>query len=263
MPSVNVRGGTLSYTEHGKDRPIVLIHGFPLDSRMWDKQIPALADFGRVIAIDLLGFGKSPSNNPFTLMMQARLLHEALKAMNALPCIPTGLSMGGYIALEFARAFPSDMQALMLLDTRAEADSPEGKAGRNKMLEILAAGGAKAVADQLIGKLVSADTIQHRPQVVRDLRSMMEQCSVKTIEHALVALRDREDTRSCLASIAVPTLIIVGQEDVITPIPSAETLHKGIAHSRLEIIKGSGHMTTMEQPEQVNQAIRQFVAGLK
>lgn len=263
MPSVNISSGTISYTEHGKGRPIALIHGFPLDSRMWDKQIHALADLGRVIAIDLLGFGKSPSNDPFTLMGQAKLLREALKAMDALPCIPTGLSMGGYIALEFAHVFPTDMQALMLLDTRAEADSPEGKAGRNKMLEILAAGGAKAVADQLIGKLVSADTIQHRPQVVRDLRSMMEQCPVKTIEHALVALRDREDARSYLPSISVPTLIVVGKDDAITPIPSAEALHQGIAHSKLEIIPGSGHMTTMEQPEQVNQAIRRFVSGLK
>src|SRR5687768_2264260 len=206
-PSVNVTGATISYSELGRGRNLVLVHGFPLDCRMWDKQLDALpANQWRTIAIDLLGFGKSQSNEPFTINSQAEVVHDALAQINALPCVLAGLSMGGYIALAFARKYPGDLSGLILIDTKAEGDTTEGKTNRNKMIELVRSGGAKAVADQMIGKMLAADTIQHRPQVVRDLRSMMESCPPKMIENALIALRDREDQTELLPSIAVPTL---------------------------------------------------------
>jgi pimeloyl-ACP methyl ester carboxylesterase len=264
MPSVNVSGTTLHYAEQGRGpKTLVLVHGFPLDSRMWDGQREALADAARVIAVDLKGFGKSNSNEPFTINSQAQTLHEALAQINALPCILCGLSMGGYIALAFARKFPKDLQALMLVDTRAEGDTTEGKANRDKMIELVRKDGSTAVADQMMGKMLSPDTVQHRPQVVRELRDIMENCPPRTIENALVALRDRDDQTSLLPSIAVPTLILVGQDDAITPPAVAEAMHHSIPNSQLQIIQGAGHMSPMEQPEQVTQAMRRFVQALQ
>jgi pimeloyl-ACP methyl ester carboxylesterase len=174
MATVNLTNGrgTISYTERGGQGggaapPLVLVHGFPLDSRMWNAQLDDLSNLGRVIAIDLKGFGQSKSNDPFTIKSQAEILHEALAQIGALPLFLAGLSMGGYIALAFARKFPADLKGLILIDTKAEGDTADGKAARNKMIELVRTGGAKAVADQMMGKMLAADTIQHRPARTR------------------------------------------------------------------------------------------------
>src|ERR1043165_1650122 len=134
MPSQNVNGATIHYDEAGQGTPLVLLHGFPLDNRVWTQQRTALADRFRVITPDLRGFGKSPSIAPFTMESLADDVHALLQAIGALPCIIGGLSMGGYVCLEFVRKHPASVKGLMLIDTRAEGDSPEGKQGREKMI---------------------------------------------------------------------------------------------------------------------------------
>jgi pimeloyl-ACP methyl ester carboxylesterase len=193
---------------------------------------------------------------------QADDIHALLAGMGALPCVLGGLSMGGYVAFAFARKYARDLRGLILVDTRAEADTAEGKAGRQKMIDLVRASGSAAIADQMMPKMLHADAAQKRPQLVQSLHAIMTACPPETIENALAAMRDRPHQVAALATISTPTLVVVGEGDAITPVSMAQTMHKGIAGSRLAVIQGAGHMAPMEQPSQVNQAIRQFIQSL-
>jgi len=263
MPQVNVAGQTISYTERGHGLPVVLVHGFPLDNRIWESQVAALSDKYRIIAPDLPGFGKSQPPKPFTMESFADSLHAFLTQIKAVPCALAGLSMGGYMSFAYERKYPTDLKALILVDTKAEADTPEGKAGRNKMIETARTSGSPAIAAAMLPKMLSPQSQQTRPQLVQQAREIMEACPPQTIEYALAAMRDRNDFRDCCPSVAIPTLIIVGDADAITPPAVAESMNKSIPHSKLVIIKGAGHLSPMEQPEQVNQALRQFLTSVK
>ena len=265
MPTRNVNGTSLNYEEAGPGQgamAIVLLHGFPLDSRVWTSQRDELSKSHRVITPDLRGFGKSASADPFTMDSNADDDHALLADLGALPVVLGGLSMGGYAALAYAKKCPTDLRGLLLIDTRAEADAPEGREGRQKMIEMAQQKGGKAVADAMMPKMLGPDTPAKRPDVARELRTIMESQPPRTVENALVAMRDRPDFRKDLPSIAVPTLILVGESDAITPLAMAQTLNKSIRNSQLVVIKHAGHMTPMEQPEQVNRAIRDFVSKL-
>ena len=264
MPEAKVNGQTISFVEKGRGLPLVLVHGFPLDNRIWEAQIASLSDKYRVIAPDLPGFGKSqpPPKQPFTLESLADTLHAFLTQIKATPCALAGLSMGGYLSFAYERKYPTTLSALILVDTKAEADTTEGKAGRNKMIETARSGGSKPIAATMLPKMITAESQKNRPQLAQQVNAIMEACPPITIEYALAAMRDRNDYRDCLPSVAEPTLIIVGDNDPITPPAIAETMHKAIPHSKLVVVKGAAHLSTMEQPEQVNQAIRQFLSSM-
>lgn len=262
MPSRNVNGTTIHYSEAGQGTPMVFLHGFPLDQRVWSHQVSGLSDRFRVITPDLRGFGQSTSVAPFTMESLADDVHALLHGIDALPCILGGLSMGGYVALEFIRKYPKDVHGLMLIDTRAEGDSPEGKQGREKMIELVREKGSGAVATAMMPKMLAPHSDQMRPSLARDLRGIMDACPPLTIEHALMAMRDRRDSRANLPSIAAPTLIIVGEVDAITPPMAAQAMQSAITGSQLSVIHSSGHMSPMEQPELVNRAIREFASKI-
>jgi pimeloyl-ACP methyl ester carboxylesterase len=264
MPTKTVNDLTIHYSDRGHGAPaIVLVHGFPLDSRIWDAQAEDLSDRYRVIAPDLRGFGQTRSETPFTIASLADDLHSFLKELGALPCIFGGLSMGGYVALAYARKYPADLRALMLIDTRAEADTPQGREGRGKMIQLVREHGSKAVADEMFPKMMFDETAKHRQDIAHKLRRIMESQSPKTIEHALVALREREDQIANLPNISVPTLIVVGEHDAITPPAMSETMNKAVRHPTMVVIKRAGHMSPMEQADDVTKAIRRFVEGLE
>jgi 3-oxoadipate enol-lactonase len=262
MASKRINGTDISYTDRGSGTPLVLLHGFPLDSRMWDAQVSELSSRWRVIAPDHRGFGQSRSDQSFTIESLADDAHMLLRELGALPCVLTGLSMGGYVALAYARKYPTDLRALILIDTKAEGDSAEAKEGRQKMIDSARTGGSKAVADQMMPKMLAEETPKSRPHPAQAHRQMMEASPPKTIEHALTAMRDRSDQTANLPSIPVPTLILVGDHDRITPPDVAESMRSKIPHARLTIIQGAGHMSPMEQPAQVNQAITRFLSSL-
>lgn len=259
MPMRTINGAAISYQEQGKGPAVVLLHGFPLDSRIFSEQVQALSDRHRVITIDLRGFGQSKDTKTFTLESLADDVHELLHQIGALPCVLGGLSMGGYVSLAYVKKYPTDLKGLMLIDTRAEGDTPEGRAARDKMIELARTKGAKAVADQMLPKMLAPEEASRRPGVARQLQTIMEACPALTIEHALAAMRDRDDHTESLPSIAVPTLIIVGDQDAITPPAVAEKMHATIPRSKLELIRGAGHLSTMEQPNQVTRAMREFL----
>jgi pimeloyl-ACP methyl ester carboxylesterase len=260
-----VNGAALSYDERGPSTarpPLVLLHGFPLDSTMWEHQLQSLSTAGhRVVAPDFRGFGRSRSDDPFTLESLADDVHSLLATVHAAPCALVGLSMGGYVALAFAKKYPQDLAALALVDTKAEADTTEGKQGREKMIALARTSGATAVADQMMPKMLAADSAA-RPQIANRLRQIMEACPPKTIEHALAAMRDRPDRTGELASMKVPALVIVGDADAITPPAVAASMAGRIPGARLVTIRGAGHMSPMEQPDQVTRALRTFVQSL-
>jgi pimeloyl-ACP methyl ester carboxylesterase len=252
----------LSYDDRGRGPALVFLHGFPLDRRIWEAQVAALSDQCRVIAPDLRGFGRSGRSDPFTIESLADDIHLFLGQLGARPCVLAGLSMGGYVALAYAKKYAKDLRGLILVDTKADADTPQAKEGRQKMIELARTQGASAVADQMMPKMLGPGTQQSRPEVVKTLRRIMEDCNPQTIEYALAAMRDRPDRSGDLASIKVPALVVVGDADAITPPDVAEKMAQAIPGAKLEVIRGAGHMSPMEQPEQVNRVMERFLAAL-
>jgi pimeloyl-ACP methyl ester carboxylesterase len=170
--------------------------------------------------------------------------------------------MGGYVALAYAKKYPTDLLGLALIDTKAEGDTPQGKEAREKMIELARSQGSEAVAAEMMPKMLAPDADKSRPQVKRELDQIMNAQTPLTIEHALAAMRDRPDFTSDLASIAMPTLVIVGEHDAITPPAGAEAMSKAIPHSSYVVIRGAGHMSPMEQSQQVTDALRRFATSL-
>jgi pimeloyl-ACP methyl ester carboxylesterase len=262
MPAISLdRNTTISYDERGSGTPLVLLHGFPLDKRVFQGQLDDLSSDFRVIVPDLTSFGQSTCDQPFSIQSLAHDIRKLLAQIDALPCVLGGLSMGGYVSLAFAKEHPLDLKGLILIDTRAEGDTPEGRQKRNQMIELVRKNGSKSVADQMFPNMISPEHARDT-NLAGELRAIMESCPPRTIECACAAMRDREDYTSFLPSIAVPTLILVGEKDVITPPKLAEQMHHAIPRSKLIAIPEAGHMTPMEKPEEVTRAIRQFAARL-
>ena len=210
------------------------------------------------------GFGSTPGFQapPSVDHMadDAAALLEELKVRERV--VVGGLSMGGYVALAFARRHAARLRALILADTRAEADDEAGRANRDKMIEFASKNPSTAVIDQMLPKLVCADTREKRPEVVEAVRHYASLQAPAGIIGALKALRDRPDATPQLKQIAVPTLVIVGRDDALTPLPLAEKLAAGIPGARLVILERAGHLSNMEQPEGFNEAVRAFLASL-
>jgi pimeloyl-ACP methyl ester carboxylesterase len=254
-------GGWIEFDDVGQGRPVVLLHAFPLSRLMWRPQIDDLSKDYRLLAPDFPGFGGSdgfPGAPSIAGMADAvaGLLH-ALKISK--PVILGGLSMGGYAALVFAHRYPGRLHALMLADTRAEGDTAEGKANREKMIAFAQEHTAEEVFNQLLPKLVSEETQTYRSAVVTELRRIAAAQTTKAIRAALQALRDRPDATPWLRDIRVPTLVIVGSQDGVTPPAAAQTLVDRIPDARLATLSGAGHLSNLEQSELFNVALRDFL----
>lgn len=259
MAQASINGATIHYQAHGKGPAILLLHGFPLDSRMWNAQAEALSDAYRVVRMDLRGFGQSTSPGAFSIEMLADDVSALTRKLDLCPLVLGGLSMGGYVALAFARKYPMDLAGLVLVDTKAAGDSAEVKESRERMAELARTRGAMAVAEQMEPTLLAPGTRGRKPHVHETLRTMMESCPPETIAQACLAMRDRRDMQDELPSIPCPTLIICGNQDVITPPEVARQMQQAIPRSHLEIIPGAGHLTPIEEPAAVTTALRQFL----
>jgi 3-oxoadipate enol-lactonase len=256
MPEKQINGSNIHYNDTGNGNPLVLLHGFPLDSRIWRELIPPLAAHARVITLDLPGFGKSTTTKPFTMETIADDVHQLLHDIGALPCELAGLSMGGYVALAYAKKYLADLRGLILIDTRSQADTPQGREARNAMIALANTKGSMAVAEQMFPKMLGPNP---DPKVAAELMDIMKACPVKGIQYALDAMRDRPDSTDLLPTLALPTLIIVGESDAITPPELSRTMHQAIPGSKLSIIPSAGHMSPMEQPAAVANAIQEFL----
>jgi 3-oxoadipate enol-lactonase len=255
-------GISMGYDDAGSGLPVVFLHGFPHNRSLWAPQLHGLAAPCRTLAFDLRGFGESSVLPPFSMNQYADDIASALIVLDTGPAVIAGLSMGGYVAMALWRRHPGLVRALILSDTKAGADDDAGIAKRKSMIELVRRDGAGAIADQMIGGMVGRTTREKHPDLVQTVHTMMELAPVEGIAGALQAMYERPDSTPTLATITVPTLVIVGEEDALTPPKEARALHAAIAGSRLEVIAGAGHVSNVERSAAWNHVASEFLSAL-
>ena len=241
-------------------RPVlVLLHAFPLDRRMWLQTADELSEVATVITVDLPGFGSSPSIEP-SLDRWADQIEATLDdLLGPTPVVVAGLSMGGYVALRLAARHPSRLDGLILAATRSGPDSSEGRQARDAAIEAVRTDGVAAVVDGLLPRLFSERV---DPEVRAGAEQIMLAQPPEAVVSALAAMRERPDSTGLLAEITVPSLVLVGSSDVLTPPAEAEAMARAIPSSWLIKLRGPGHLVNLEAPAAFNGAVSAFLAGL-
>jgi 3-oxoadipate enol-lactonase len=257
-----VNGIQLSYDDAGSGLPVVFLHGFPLDRSMWAPQVGALVGQARCITPDMRGLGASSGAAPYSMDQYADDVAALMDTLALDDAVLVGLSMGGYIAFAFWRRHRARVRALVLADTRAGADSEEGREKRRRLIEVARARGSATVAEMQLASMVGTTTRERRPTVADTVRAMMAAAPVDGIVGALEAMMARPDSTPTLATIEVPTLIVVGDEDGLTPPSEAHSMHEQIRGSRLEVLPRTGHVSNLEQPSAFNHVVSEFVEGV-
>ena len=254
-----VRGIEMTYEDVGSGPSVVLLHGYPFNRSMWADQTAELKKHHRVIVPDLRGHGGSAVSQAASMQSMATDVASLLETLNISRATIGGLSMGGYVALAFYRLFPLRVRSLVLADTRAQADTDEGKQNREQQAEKALREGMEGIADGLLPKLLAPETVTKHPEIVKRLRGMMAETNPEGAAAALRGMAGRQDQTSFLSRIIAPTLILVGSEDAITPVADSELMHREIGGSRLKIIEGAGHVSNLERPEEFNAALVKFL----
>jgi pimeloyl-ACP methyl ester carboxylesterase len=264
MPEVPITGGVLHLAEVGRGRPLLLVHGFPLDHSMWEAQLSELGDAARLLAPDLRGFGQSSvSAGTVTMERMADDLAELLDGLGiAEPIVLCGLSMGGYVAWQFVRKHGQRLAGLILCDTRAAADTPEAAATRLQTAQRVLKEGAGVVAETMLPRLLAPRSIERRPDLATRLRQMMLDAPPEGIAAALRGMAARPDANALLPAIGVPALVIVGEHDAISSPAEMQGIARAMPRARYVEVRGAGHMAPLENPGPVNDAIRDFLAEL-
>jgi 3-oxoadipate enol-lactonase len=255
---------TLEYEDAGHGKPLVLLHGFPFSLHMWRPQGAGLQARYRVITPNLRGFGATdPFDGPPSVEQMAEDVNGLLDALGIKEKVVLGgLSMGGYVALAFARRHPERLRGLILADTRAEADSAEGKANRDKTIAFAETHSAREVVEQMLPRLLSEQTRRQQPGVAKEIVTIATAQGRAGIVGALQAMRDRPDSLPFLQNIRVPALVIVGEDDIVTPLAASQNLVQGIGGARLVVIPEAGHMSNLEQPHAFTEALEAFLQTL-
>lgn len=259
--TVNVNEINLSYDDVGEGNiPIVFLHGFPFDKSMWQEQLDYLKMTHRVIAFDIRGFGKSKDEESHLSMdLFANDLILFIDKLGLDKVIICGLSMGGYIALNAMKRFPSRFEALILCDTQCISDSHDVKTKRYQTIADINEYGETNFNEGFIKNVFHEDSITNKPELVEQLRSVVFSNSKHIITQGLIALAERPETCSILEEITIPTLIICGREDIVTPLEESKYLNKNIKGSVLHVINNVGHVSNLEQPSKFNKLLRDFL----
>lgn len=249
----------LGYDEAGEGPVLLLVHGFPLDRTLWSEQLAELSDVRRVVAVDLRGRGKSPSEagEGWTNDTHADDVAKTVDSLGVDKVDLAGLSMGGYVVFALWRRHPAKVRSLILIDTKAADDAPEAKEGREKAAALVREQGTVALLDALAPKLVSPSTTE---AVMAKVRAMFENTPAETAAADALAMRDRPDSTSTLATITVPTLVLHGEQDALMPLDDARAMAGKIPGGKFVAIPNAGHAAALENPEAVNGAIREFLA---
>ncbi len=259
MASAHINNLNIAYTDTGIGRPVVLIHGYPFNRSLWTEQVEALSSTCRVIAPDLRGFGESDAAATATMNEMAQDVAQLMDHLEITQAAIGGLSMGGYVALAFYKQFPSRVRALVLADTRAQADSEEAKQTRAQQAKKALDEGMAGIADSMLPKLLTPETVSKHPEIVKRVRDMMLKTKPEGAAAALRGMAERDDQTDLLPKISVPSLILVGAEDAITPVADSEKMHQAIAGSRLVVLENAGHVSNLERTEQFNNALLEFL----
>ena len=242
--------------------PLLLLHAFPFDSGMFTGQTDALESVAKIFTPDLPGFGVESAIPGISVDEVAEMIATMLNRSDFDQAVIGGVSMGGYVAMAVARRHPDRVKGLILADTRAEPDDDTAKANRLKAIETVQTGGVSALVDLQLPKMLSPATQKENPELVDRIRKLGNRQSNSGVIEAINLLKNRPDARPGLAEVTCPTLIIVGEDDLVTPPAAAETMKSLIPHSTLVRIPHAGHLANWEQPEAFNSAVRAFLNGL-
>ena len=260
---------TLAYFDSAPAKPhsnvLVLIHAFPLGAAMWEGQLKTTPAGWRVIAPDLRGFGGStlahPDDEPL-MEDYARDVADLLRELHVSSAVIGGCSMGGYAALALARQAPEIVRALVLIDTRATADTPEGRANRRNMLALLDREGPSGVARDMMPKLLGKTTLDQRPEIEPLVRRLVKQQSAAAVRGGIQRMMARSDSSSVLEHLRVPVLVVVGEEDTLTPPDDARKMAALAPNAQLVVLPRAGHLPNLEDPHAFNAALSAFLSAL-
>jgi len=246
----------------GTGTPVLFLHAFPLNRTMWAPQLSALVERSRCIAADFRGFGDSSVTPPYTMEQYADDTARLLDVLRIDRVVLVGCSMGGYASFAFWRRHRHRVRALVLADTRAGADSEEGLGRRRELLKLARGEGATAVANAQIPSLVGRTTREKQPDTYDAVHRMIAQAPLDGIVGAIEAMMTRPDSAATLDTIDVPTLFIVGEEDVPTPVAESRAMHERVPGSRMEVIANAGHLSNLERPAAFNHVLTEFLVAL-
>lgn len=252
----------VGYDENGTGMPVMFVHGFPHDRRLWAQQMRGLGARARCVAVDLRGFGDTTAQPPWSMDRYADDVVALMDLLRLEPAVIAGLSMGGYIALAIWRRHPERVRALVLANTRAGADSAEAREKRKATIALAREGGSAAVADSVMTGMLGKSTRETRSDLVETVRRMLVAQPVEGIVGALQAMMDRPDSTPTLGTIDAPVLVISSEEDAIIPVEEARAMHAAIGGSQLEIIAKAGHLSNLERPAAFNHLLSEFLARL-
>jgi pimeloyl-ACP methyl ester carboxylesterase len=262
MPTISIGDIDVNYVERGSGPVLLLVHGFPLDHTMWKYQLEGLSDAARMIAPDLRGFGRS-GVTPGAVSME-RYADDLAAFLDALAIrekiVFCGLSMGGYIAWQFWRKHAARVAKLILCDTRAAADTPEAAQTRLNTAERVENTGTQALTELMLGKLFAPATVKERPNEAEALQQVILNCPPQGVAAALRGMAARPDATPLLKSITVPTEVIVGEHDAISPPTEMRGIADAIPRARFVEIIGAGHLAPLEKPDEVNAVMRAVLA---
>ncbi|MDA2913141.1 alpha/beta hydrolase [Acidobacteriia bacterium AH_259_A11_L15] len=256
-----IGGLELAWEEEGQGLPVVLLHAFPLNRKMWEAQRRALSRRYRVITPDFRGHGES--NLPEEDSTMERLAEDVrglLEELKLERVVLGGLSMGGYVAFAFLRRYAARLAGLVLADTRAAPDSEEGRTARYENAALAETAGAGALAERLLPKLLGPSTRQGKPEVVAAVRAMMLSIPPAGMARALRGMAARADSTELLGQVRCPTLVVGGEEDPLSPPAEAEAMAKNIPNAKHVKIPHAGHLSNLEQPAAFNAALEEFLA---
>ena len=260
---VTIHRHELAYTDLGSGTAVIFLHAFPLNRLMWSPQVSAFQERFRIITLDLRGHGESSASlEPYTIEDFSVDVKGFLDHLSIQQAVLVGLSMGGYVSLAFYRRFAERVKALVLADTRAQADNAETRAARLAMIKTAESEGSGAVADLMLPKLLSPASLKTKPDLVGTIRAIIEQTPVGTIQGDLRAMAERMDATSLLNTIICPTLVLVGEIDQATPPSEARQMAGRIPGACLHIIPQAAHLSNLEQPAAFNGAILSFLETL-
>jgi pimeloyl-ACP methyl ester carboxylesterase len=252
-------GQSADVREIGKGPAVVVVHGFPLDGAMWSGVARVLSSQFQVLKPDLPGRGNSEAPPPTSVEGHADFLETILARVDG-PVGIAGFSFGGYVALALMRRRPDKVRALALVDTRASADDEAGKAKRDETIAAVRANGVAPLVESMPAKLLSPESLG-RADLVERVRRIISRQRPETVEADLVAMRDRPDSTPFLREIALPTIVLVGDRDVLTPPADSEAMAAAIPDARLTVVPGAGHLTPMERPKAVAQSLAELFSA--
>jgi 3-oxoadipate enol-lactonase len=261
LPARNL---SVAFEERGTGPVVVLLHAFPMCRWMWRPQLDALEREYRVLTPDFPGFGSTPTVAGITIDAMADVTADFLAAVGVSePVVLGGVSMGGYVAMAFARRHPARLRGLILADTKADPDDDAGRRARDKTLTALTDGTLTpaGLIEQMLLPLLGGTTRSTRPAVVAEVKKIGAAQPKDGLIAAVTALRDRPDAGPELGNIRVPTLILVGEQDAITPPDAAQRMAERIPGSRRVVIPAAGHLSNLEAPDAFTAAVREFLGN--